>query len=207
MITGSMWLHVFFFQAEDGIRDLTVTGVQTCALPISYLAGRPRAPTGAAWTHAVEAWHDLRTDPGAAYDRRVTLDAAAVAPQVTWGTSPGMVTDITGAVPDPADFPSDDERRAAARALEYMGLTPGTALAGLPIDRVFLGSCTNARIEDLRAAARVVRGRRVAPGVRALVVPGSQQVRAQAEREGLDRVFREAVFEWRKAGGSVGLGM
>ena len=173
----------------------------------AYLAGRPRAPTGAAWTHAVEAWQELRTDPGAAYDSRVTLDAAGVAPQVTWGTSPGMVTDITGSVPDPADFPSEDERRAAARALEYMGLAPGTSLAGLPIDRVFLGSCTNARIEDLRAAARVVRGRRVAAGVRALVVPGSQQVRAQAEREGLDRVFREAGFEWRNAGCSMCLGM
>jgi len=173
----------------------------------AYLAGRPRAPAGGAWTRAVETWHELRTDPGATYDSSVMLDAVAVAPQVTWGTSPGMVTDITGSVPDPAGFPSDDERRAAARALEYMGLAPGTALAGLPIDRVFLGSCTNARIEDLRAAARVVRGRRVASGVRALVVPGSQQVRAQAEREGLDRVFREAGFEWRNAGCSMCLGM
>src|SRR5439155_1754010 len=149
-------------------------------------------------------WSKPRTmeapDPGAAYDSRVTLDAAGVAPQVTWGTSPGMVTDITGSVPDPADFPSEDERRAAARALEYMGLAPGTSLAGLPIDRVFLGSCTNARIEDLRAAARVVRGRRGAAGARAPVVPGSRLVRAQAEREGLDRVFREAGFEWRNAG-------
>src|SRR5947209_6798343 len=166
----------------------------------AYLAGRPRAPTGAAWARAVEAWRQLATDPGAAYDACITLDAWAVAPQVTWGTNPGMVTDVTGAVPDPADFPTDDERRAVSRALEYMGLAPGTRLAGLPIDRVFLGSCTNARIEDLRAAARVVRGRRVASGVRAMVVPGSQQVRAQAEREGLDRVFRDAGFEWRNAG-------
>src|SRR2546426_10272563 len=143
----------------------------------------------------------LFRSPGAAYDACVTLDAWAVAPQVTWGTNPGMVTDVTGAVPDPADFPTDDERRAVSRALEYMGLAPGTRLAGLPIDRVFLGSCTNARIEDLRAAARVVRGRRVASGGRAMVVPGSQQVRAQAEREGLDRLFRDAGFEWRNAGG------
>src|SRR5256886_2759620 len=136
------------------------------------------------------------------------LTGAAGAPrQVTWGTSPGMVTGVTGAVPDPADYPTDDERRAVSRALEYMGLEPGTPLAGLPIDRVFLGSCTNGRIEDLRAAAQVVRGRRVASGVRAMVVPGSQLVRAQAEREGLDRVFREAGFEWRNAGCSMCLGM
>ena len=173
----------------------------------AYLAGRPRAPTGAAWTRAVEAWRGLQSDPGATYDRRVTLDAARVPPQVTWGTSPGMVTGVTGAVPDPADYPTDDERRAVSRALEYMGLEPGTPLAGLPIDRVFLGSCTNGRIEDLRAAAQVVRGRRVASGVRAMVVPGSQLVRAQAEREGLDRVFREAGFEWRNAGCSMCLGM
>ncbi|OLC98922.1 MAG: isopropylmalate isomerase [Gemmatimonadetes bacterium 13_1_40CM_3_70_8] len=173
----------------------------------AYLAGRPRAPTGAAWTRAVAAWRGLQSDPGATYDRRVTLDAARVPPQVTWGTSPGMVAGVTGAVPDPADFPTDDERRAVSRALEYMGLAPGTPLAGLPIDRVFLGSCTNGRIEDLRAAARVVRGRRVASSVRAMVVPGSQQVRAQAEREGLDRVFREAGFEWRNAGCSMCLGM
>src|SRR5213592_1571482 len=173
----------------------------------AYLEGRPRAPTGAAWTRAVEAWRGLQSDPGATYDRRVTLDAARVPPQVTWGTSPGMVTGVTGAVPDPADYPTDDERRAVSRALEYMGLEPGTPLAGLPIDRVFLGSCTNGRIEDLRAAARVVQGRRVASGVRAMVVPGSQQVRAQAEREGLDRVFREAGFEWRNAGCSMCLGM
>jgi len=118
-----------------------------------------------------------------------------------------MVTGVTGAVPDPADFPTDDERHAVSRALEYMGLEPGTRLEGLPIDRVFLGSCTNGRIEDLRAAARVVRGRRVASGVRAMVVPGSQLVRAQAEREGLDQVFREAGFEWRNAGCSMCLGM
>jgi len=174
---------------------------------VAYLKGRPRAPSGAAWDRAVERWRELRTDPGATYDKHVQLDAAEVAPQVTWGTSPGMVTPVTGCVPSPADFPTDAERRAVTRALEYMGLAPGTPLEGLPIDRVFLGSCTNARIEDLRAAARTVRGRHVATGVRAMVVPGSQQVKAQAEREGLDRVFTEAGFEWRNAGCSMCLGM
>jgi len=143
----------------------------------------------------------------ASYDTRVTIDASSVGPQVTWGTHPGMVADITGRVPNPADLPTDHERRAAARALEYMGLTPGTPLEGIPIDRVFVGSCTNARIEDLRAAASIVRGLHVAPRVRAMVVPGSQRVKREAEREGLDRVFREAGFEWRNAGCSMCLGM
>jgi 3-isopropylmalate/(R)-2-methylmalate dehydratase large subunit len=173
----------------------------------AYLAGRPRAPAGAAWARAVEDWRALRTDPGASYDTLVTIDAATLAPQVTWGTSPGMVTDISGRVPRPADFATEAEQSAAARALAYMDLAAGTPLEGLRIDRVFLGSCTNARIEDLRAAARVVRGKRVAPTVRAMVVPGSQRVKAQAEREGLDRVFREAGFEWRNAGCSMCLGM
>ena len=173
----------------------------------AYLAGRPRAPQGACFARAVERWRGLRTDPGARFDARVTLDAGAIAPQVTWGTTPAMVTDITGRVPDPADFSDEADRRAAARALAYMDLKPGTPLEGLPIDRVFLGSCTNARIEDLRSAARVVRGRTVAPHVRALVVPGSQRVKQQAEAEGLDRVFREAGFEWRHSGCSMCLGM
>jgi 3-isopropylmalate/(R)-2-methylmalate dehydratase large subunit len=149
----------------------------------------------------------LRPDDGATYDRLVEIDVRTVAPQVTWGTNPGMVAPITGRVPHPNDFPTDQERQAAQRALEYMGLLPGTPLEGIPVDRVFLGSCTNARIEDLRSAARVVEGRRVAPGVRALVVPGSQRVKAQAEAEGLDRVFVEAGFEWRNAGCSMCLGM
>ncbi|HEX9705344.1 MAG TPA: 3-isopropylmalate dehydratase large subunit [Gemmatimonadales bacterium] len=174
---------------------------------IAYLRGRPRAPTGTDWGQVTERWHALPTDPGATYDRRVDLDADTVGPQVTWGTSPGMVTDITGHVPHPGDFATEDERAAVARALQYMGLTPGTALEGLPVDRVFVGSCTNARIEDLREAARVVDGKRVAPGVRAMVVPGSQQVKAQGEREGLDRIFRAAGFEWRNAGCSMCLGM
>jgi len=149
----------------------------------------------------------FRSDPGARYDTQVPLDAATVGPQVTWGTTPGMVADITGRIPDPTQLATAHEREAAARALEYMGLVPGTPLQGIPIDRVFLGSCTNARIEDLRAAAAIVRGRHVAARVRALVVPGSQRVKAQAEEEGLDRVFTEAGFEWRNAGCSMCLGM
>jgi len=173
----------------------------------AYLEGRPRAPSGAAWAKAVERWQTFRSDPTAHYDAQVRLDAARVGPQVTWGTTPGMVADITARVPDPAQLASEHEREAATRALEYMGLTPGTPLAGIPIDRVFLGSCTNARIEDLRAAANIVRGRHVASRVRAMVVPGSQRVKAQAEQEGLDSVFREAGFEWRNAGCSMCLGM
>ena len=173
----------------------------------AYLEGRPRAPQGEAWQQAVARWRTYRSDPGASYDARVELDATKVGPQVTWGTTPGMVADITSRIPDPAEFATPTEREAAARALEYMGLDPGTPLEGIPIDRVFLGSCTNARIEDLRAAARVIRGRHVSTRVRAMVVPGSQRVKAQAEREGLDRVFREAGFEWRNAGCSMCLGM
>jgi 3-isopropylmalate/(R)-2-methylmalate dehydratase large subunit len=173
----------------------------------AYLEGRPRAPSGAAWAKAVERWQTFRSDPTADYDTHVRLDAGTVGPQVTWGTTPGMVADITARVPDPAQLASENEREAATRALEYMGLTPGTPLAGIPIDRVFLGSCTNARIEDLRAAANIVRGRHVASRVRAMVVPGSQRVKAQAEQEGLDSVFREAGFEWRNAGCSMCLGM
>ncbi len=177
------------------------------AITFEYLEGRPRAPVGAAWADALERWQTFRSDPTASYDAQVRLDAATVGPQVTWGTTPGMVADITARVPDPAQLATENERQAAERALEYMGLVPGTPLAGIPIDRVFLGSCTNARIEDLRVAANVVRGRHVASRVRAMVVPGSQRVKAQAEREGLDRVFREAGFEWRNAGCSMCIGM
>ena len=173
----------------------------------AYLEGRPRAPGGAAWAKAMDRWQTFRSDPTADYDTHVRLDAATVGPQVTWGTTPGMVADITGRIPDPTQLATAHEREAAARALEYMGLVPGTPLQGIPIDRVFLGSCTNARIEDLRAAAAIVRGRHVAARVRALVVPGSQRVKAQAEQEGLDRVFTEAGFEWRNAGCSMCLGM
>ena len=174
---------------------------------LAYLAGRREAPEGREWEHAVNVWSALGTDPGARYDRQIMLDAEGVEPQVTWGTSPGMAVDISGRVPDPADAGSDAERESWQRALEYMDLTPGMPLEGLRVDRVFLGSCTNARIEDLRQAAAVVRGGRVASGVRALVVPGSQRVKAAAEREGLDRIFTEAGFEWRNPGCSMCLGM
>ncbi len=173
----------------------------------AWLLDRPGVPRGREWTRRVDAWAELASDPGARHDRVVVLDCRDLAPMVTWGTSPGMVLPVTERVPDPAEFASPAERAAAARALEYMGLEPGTPLAGIPVDRVFIGSCTNGRLEDLREAARVVRGRRVAAGVRALVVPGSMQVKAQAEREGLDRVFLEAGFEWRNAGCSMCLGM
>jgi 3-isopropylmalate/(R)-2-methylmalate dehydratase large subunit len=174
---------------------------------LAYLAGRRHAPSGVAWDHATKSWSALQTDPGASYDRGVVLQASSIQPQVTWGTSPGMVTDITGRVPDPADAASEAERDSYRRALEYMDLKPGAPLEGLPVDRVFLGSCTNARIEDLREAATIVLGRRVASGVRAMVVPGSQRVKAAAEREGLDRIFLGAGFEWRNPGCSMCLGM
>ena len=173
----------------------------------AYLMGRPKVPAGRAWTAAVDRWSLLVSDPGARYDRRVVIDVSALAPQVTWGTSPGMVTGIDGTVPDPDACASAADREALSRALAYMGLTPGQALEGTPVDRVFIGSCTNARIDDLREAARVVRGRRVAAGVRAMVVPGSMAVKAQAEREGLEQVFLTAGFEWRNAGCSMCLGM
>jgi 3-isopropylmalate/(R)-2-methylmalate dehydratase large subunit len=174
---------------------------------LAYLAGRRHAPGGREWERALDRWSSLETDAGARYDRRVVLDASEIQPQVTWGTSPGMTADITGRVPDPDDAASDAERRAWERALEYMDLRPGTPLEGIPIDRVFLGSCTNARIEDLREAATIVSGRRIASGVRAMVVPGSQRVKAAAEREGLDCVFADAGFEWRNSGCSMCLGM
>jgi 3-isopropylmalate/(R)-2-methylmalate dehydratase large subunit len=172
-----------------------------------YLQSRPRVPQGDEWRRAVEGWRSLRSDPGATYDHSVRIDAAALGPQVTWGTSPGMTAEITERVPDPADAATDGERESLRRALEYMDLRPGTPLEGLKVDRVFLGSCTNARIEDLREAARVARGRKVAAGVRAMVVPGSQQVKTEAELEGLDRIFTEAGFEWRNPGCSMCLGM
>jgi 3-isopropylmalate/(R)-2-methylmalate dehydratase large subunit len=173
----------------------------------AYLEGRPGAPQGAAWEEALDRWRALPSDPDAAYDREEAIDVAALAPQVTWGTNPGMVVPVTGRVPDPAEIADPDDRAAAERALAYMGLRPGTPIGEIRIDRVFIGSCTNARIEDLRVAAAVVAGRKVAPGVTALVVPGSAQVKAHAEADGLDRIFREAGFEWRNAGCSMCLGM
>ncbi len=172
-----------------------------------YMRGRLFAPTGREWDDAVESWKQLPSDPGASYDKTVTIDASQLEPYVTWGTNPGMVVPVTGRVPDPESFPTNAERAAAERALQYMALEPGTAMQEIRLDRVFIGSCTNARIEDLRAAAAVAKGGRVADGVRALVVPGSTQVKLQAEEEGLDRVFTEAGFEWREAGCSMCLGM
>jgi 3-isopropylmalate/(R)-2-methylmalate dehydratase large subunit len=173
----------------------------------AYIEGRPRAPRGRDWERALDAWRELPSDDRAVYDRVAQVDVSALAPQVTWGTHPGMVVPVTGVVPDPADFDDPDDRSAAERALTYMALEPGTPIEEINIDRVFLGSCTNARIEDLRAAAAVVAGRRVASRVTALVVPGSAAVRRQAEAEGLDAIFREAGFEWRRAGCSMCLGM
>ncbi|MEX0939334.1 MAG: 3-isopropylmalate dehydratase large subunit [Pirellulales bacterium] len=170
-----------------------------------YLRGRPFAT--ADFEAAVERWRKLPTDAGATYDRTEVYQAADVAPQVTWGTNPGQVVPVTGNVPDPASFTDSDERNTASRALEYMGLTAGTPFSQLKVNRVFIGSCTNARIEDLRAAADVARGYRVADGVGAMVVPGSGQVKAQAEQEGLDRIFKEAGFDWREAGCSMCLAM
>jgi 3-isopropylmalate/(R)-2-methylmalate dehydratase large subunit len=176
-------------------------------ITFQYLAGRPRAPKGSKWNPAVSKWSELRSDPGAQYDRRVVLDADAVEPQVTWGTNPAMTAGISERVPGPSLAASAAERDSYQRALDYMGLRPGVPLEGLPIDRVFLGSCTNARLEDLREAASVVQGRRVARRVRAMVVPGSRQVKAAAEQEGLDRIFTDAGFEWRNPGCSMCLGM
>jgi 3-isopropylmalate/(R)-2-methylmalate dehydratase large subunit len=173
----------------------------------TYLEGRPRAPSGALWDRAVATWSTLASDPGAQYDRQIVLDAGSIEPQVTWGTNPAMTANISERVPDPALAGSAAEQEAYSRALDYMGLRPGVALEGLPVDRVFLGSCTNARLEDLREAASIAKGHRVAAGVRAMVVAGSQQVKAAAEQEGLDRIFTDAGFEWRNPGCSMCLGM
>ncbi len=168
---------------------------------------RPGAPAGAALDEAIESWRELRSDADASFDREVQIDASEISPQVTWGTNPGMVRSVTERVPSPEEFDSPADREATERALRYMALEPGTPIEQIEIDRVFIGSCTNSRIGDLRAAAEVVAGRKVAVSVGAMVVPGSQQVRAQAEAEGLDRVFREAGFDWRAAGCSMCLGM
>jgi 3-isopropylmalate/(R)-2-methylmalate dehydratase large subunit len=173
----------------------------------AYLEGRPRAPRGASWDAAVERWRSLSSEPGAVYDAHHVVDVSGLVPQVTWGTNPGMVAPVTGVVPDPASLEDADDRAAADRALAYMALRPGTPITEIRVDRVFVGSCTNARIEDLRAAASVVAGHTVADSVKAIVVPGSAKVRAQAEAEGLDTVFRDAGFEWRLAGCSMCLGM
>ncbi|HKY28747.1 MAG TPA: 3-isopropylmalate dehydratase large subunit [Pyrinomonadaceae bacterium] len=173
----------------------------------TYLEGRRFAPRDAKWYPALNHWRTLRTDPEATFDGTVMIDASSLEPFVTWGTSPGMVAPITGSVPDPANERNDADRRAAQHALEYMNLMPRTSMKDISIDRVFIGSCTNARIEDLRAAARVVNGYRINNSVQAMVVPGSQSVKRIAEEEGLDRIFRSAGFEWREAGCSMCLGM
>jgi 3-isopropylmalate/(R)-2-methylmalate dehydratase large subunit len=173
----------------------------------AYIAGRPYAPKGAAWDRALAYWRTLPSDSGAVFDREVSLDAAEIAPMVTWGNSPEDAAPITARVPDPAAFDNAERRDAVRRALDYMGLTPGTPLTDVPVDRVFIGSCTNSRLDDLRAAATVANGRKVAAGVHAMVVPGSELIRQAAEAEGLDRIFRAAGFEWRAAGCSMCVGV
>jgi 3-isopropylmalate/(R)-2-methylmalate dehydratase large subunit len=174
---------------------------------IAHIKGRPLAPTGTMFDRAVHAWQQLNTDATATYDATVTLRAEAIAPQVSWGTSPGMVTGVDQQVPDPRAMSDDKTRQATERALEYMGLTPNMPIIDIRIDKVFIGSCTNSRIEDLRLAASLAKGKHVAKGVHAMVVPGSGLVKQQAEQEGLDRVFKEAGFEWREAGCSMCLAM
>ncbi len=173
----------------------------------AYIEGREYAPKGTLWEQALDDWRTLPTDEGAVFDREVTLDGAAIRPHVSWGTNPGHVVAIDGEVPSPESFDDPNAREVAARALQYMGQAPGTPMREIPVDTVFIGSCTNSRIEDLRVAAEVVAGRKIQSGMRAMVVPGSMRVRAQAEAEGLDRIFKDAGFEWRAAGCSMCLGM
>jgi 3-isopropylmalate/(R)-2-methylmalate dehydratase large subunit len=176
-------------------------------ITFAYLKGRDRAPVGDDFDLAVEDWRSLKTDDDATFDAVISLDAAEIRPHVTWGTNPGQVISLDGRIPDPSSYADSGEREAAERALRYMDLTPGTAIADVDVDTVFIGSCTNSRIEDLRLAASVLDGRKVKAGLRALVVPGSQRVKAQAESEGLDKIFLDAGFEWREAGCSMCLGM
>ena len=189
---------------EAGARAGLIAPDQTT---FAYLQGKPKSPRGGDWERAVAHWRTLSSDPGATYDKEATVDAAGIAPQVTWGTSPEDVVPITASVPDPGDEPNPGKRAQMERSLAYMDLAAGTPMTDIGIDRVFIGSCTNGRIEDLRVAAEIVRGRRVAADVGAMVVPGSGLVKAQAEEEGLDRAFVEAGFEWREPGCSMCLGM
>ena len=215
--------HVIEYRGEV-IRNLSMEGRMTiCNMSIeagaraglvapdettfAYMKGRPHVPQGEAWDEAVEAWRKLPTDEGAKFDTEIVLDGSAIEPHVTWGTTPAQSVPISGAVPRPEDAATPAARETAERALTYMDLKAGTPIQSIAIDRVFLGSCTNARIEDLRAAARVVQGKQIASTVHAMVVPGSGLVKAQAEREGLDQIFRDAGFEWRDAGCSMCLGM
>ncbi len=221
--TGGGQGHVVEYRGE-AVRALSMEGRMTvCNMSIewgaragmiapdettyAYLEGREHAPAGADWSAAVTDWQALRTDDDAVFDKEVFLNASVVTPFVTWGTNPGQGVALAAAVPDPATMPVGSERDAAERALAYMGLTAGTPMREIAVDTVFLGSCTNGRMEDLRAAAEVVKGRRVADGLRALVVPGSMLVKLQAEKEGLDSVFRDAGFDWRNAGCSMCLAM
>src|SRR4029077_12148243 len=173
----------------------------------AYVKGRRFAPKAQNWEDAVEHWRALSTDSGAHFDRVIEIDAASLAPFVTWGTNPGMVVPVDARVPELKSFPHESDRRAAEQALAYMGLNPGTPIEAIAVDRVFIGSCTNSRIEDLRAAARVAKGQHVNPKVRAMVVPGSQAIKRAAEQEGLHRIFLDAGFEWRESGCSMCLGM
>jgi 3-isopropylmalate/(R)-2-methylmalate dehydratase large subunit len=221
--TGGGIGHVVEYRG-DAIRALSMEGRMTvCNMSIeagaragmvapdevtfAYLEGRRHAPAGRDWEAALDAWQALPSDPDAAFDQEVLLAAASIRPHVSWGTNPAQVVPIDGRVPDPSTLPSAGEREAAERALRYMGLEPGTAMRDVVVDTVFIGSCTNSRIEDLRLAASVLHGRRVRPGLRALVVPGSRRVKEAAEAEGLDRVFAGAGFEWREPGCSMCLGM
>jgi len=189
---------------EAGARAGMIAPDQTA---FDYLEGRRFAPKGEAFAAAVEYWKALGSDEGAAFDREITFDVSTLAPQVSWGTNPAMVTDVTGSIPDPESCADDNSRKAAHRAIEYMALEPGTPIAQIKLDRVFIGSCTNSRIEDLRAAAAVITGQKVAAGVHAMVVPGSQKIKQQAEKEGLDAIFKQAGFDWRESGCSMCLGM
>jgi 3-isopropylmalate/(R)-2-methylmalate dehydratase large subunit len=221
--TGGGMGHVIEYRGE-AITSLSMEGRMTvCNMSIeagaragmvapddttfAYLEGRRYAPSGKAWEDALEEWRSLVTDEGASFDAEVNLDGSALSPYVTWGTNPAQVVPLGSSVPSPDDFADPSAREAAERALAYMGLSAGTALRDIPVDTVFIGSCTNGRIEDLRSAASVLRGRRVASSVRALAVPGSGQVKAQAESEGLDKVFTDAGFEWRNPGCSMCLAM
>jgi 3-isopropylmalate/(R)-2-methylmalate dehydratase large subunit len=221
--TGGGAGHVIEYRGQ-AVRDLSMEGRMTlCNMSIEagaraglvapddttfgYLEGRPHAPRGAQWEAALDYWRSLPTDPDAGFDREVTLDGSALAPFVTWGTNPAQAAPISAEVPDPAGITDPAARASAERALTYMDLRPGTPLAGIPVDKVFVGSCTNGRLEDLRAAAEVLRGRKVAGGIEMLVVPGSMAVKAAAEAEGLDGVFTAAGAQWRSAGCSMCLGM
>jgi 3-isopropylmalate/(R)-2-methylmalate dehydratase large subunit len=176
-------------------------------ITFAYVEGRRHAPKGILWEQALEDWRSLPTDDGAVFDKEIFLDGAAIRPHVSWGTNPGQVIPIDGSVPSPNSIADPGAREVAERALKYMGLEPGTPMREIAVDTVFIGSCTNSRIEDLRLAASVVEGRKVPSNVRAMIVPGSMRVRAQAESEGLDRIFTDAGFEWRAAGCSMCLGM